>query len=176
MHAEYSQRPLHPLTNAHTSAALHLSLAMHLAQEKNLTRPTNSKGWIVNCFINPNTAIVQVTLPYFIPGQMPGARQARDTVLKVTASRNNDSQVLHFHSEHNDLGEKDVYYSYAPGWTNVSGGRRPRLLCSPAQVCEWVTDAAQCAPLITETKYFIVNKDEHTEVTLEQVKKLDIPI
>ena len=132
---------------------------MHLAQEKNLTRPTNSKGWIVNCFINPNTAIVQVTLPYFIPGQMPGARQARDTVLKVTASRNNDSQVLHFHSEHNDLGEKDVYYSYAPGWTNVSGGRRPRLLCSPAQVCEWVTDAAQCAPLITETKYFIVNKD-----------------
>ena len=124
-----------------------------------------------------HTAIVQVTLPYWrSTSTLQNTKQTRDTILKVAAGLNNDNAVLHFRSEYYDNGEKDLYYQNAPGWTNLSGGRRPRLLASVTDVCVWITGATKCAPLITDVKYFIMEKDVHTEVTLEQVKELAIPV
>ena len=138
---------------------------------------SNGPGWILKTFTNPITAIVTVVLPFFRPGDgFQNTKQSRESLLKVSAGLNNDKAVLHFRSEYNDNGEKDPYYPYAPGWSSLSGGYRPRLLASPMNVCKWMTEAATCVPLISEVKHFIVENDVNTEITLEQLMALAIPM
>ena len=56
--------------------------------------------WTVKVIINPGTSIAQVQLPFWTRGSsMQGAKQARDSIIKLITGMNNDVNPLNFRSE-----------------------------------------------------------------------------
>ena len=56
--------------------------------------------WTVKVIINPGTSIAQVQLPFWTRGSsMQGAKQARDSIIKLLTGMNNDINPLNFRSE-----------------------------------------------------------------------------
>ena len=132
--------------------------------------------WTVKVIINPGTSIAQVQLPFWTRGSsMQGAKQARDSIIKLLTGMNNDVNPLNFRSEKKLDGTIDVYYKFAPGWTTLSGGWRPTISVSPTKIVGMLIDACQAVPFVKEVTIHIMENDTTREVGLEELTALNIP-
>ena len=132
--------------------------------------------WTVKVIINPGTSIAQVQLPFWTRGSsMQGAKQARDSIIKLLTGMNNDVNPLNFRSEKKLDGTIDVYYKFAPGWTTLSGGWRPTISVSPTKIVGMLIDACQAVPFVKEVTLHIMENDTTREVGLEELTALNIP-
>ena len=132
--------------------------------------------WTVKVIINPGTSIAQVQLPFWTRGSsMQGAKQARDSIIKLLTGMNNDVNPLNFRSEKKLDGTIDVYYKFAPGWTTLSGGWRPTISVSPTKIVGMLIDACQAVPFVKEVTLHIMENDTTREVGLEELTALNVP-
>ena len=140
---------------------------VHAAQDtvQDAGSVTSGQGeWLLSVSINVVTGIVQVNLPFFNRhNPIKGAKEARDSMLKLLGGKNRDICPLFFRSE-KKMGsdEDDPYYKAAPGWTTLSGGTYPKHACTPAQICEWLADIVVCVPFIKRVQYAFLERDGRT--------------
>ena len=133
--------------------------------------------WTVKLFINTATTITQVVLPFFQrDNPKQGAKQARDSILKLMTGMNQDVNPLNFRSEKRLDGTIDIYYQYAPGWTTLSGGWRPTITMSPYKIAAMVIDACGAVPLVKDVVIHLIENDTSKEIGLEELAVLDIAV
>ena len=133
--------------------------------------------WTVKLFINTATTITQVVLPFFQrDNPKQGAKQARDSILKLMTGMNEDVNPLNFRSEKRMDGTIDIFYQYAPGWTTLSGGWRPTITMSPYKIAAMVIDACGAVPLVKDVVIYLIENDTTKEIGLEELAVLDIAV
>jgi len=89
-----------------------------------------------------------------------------------------DITPLNFRTkEERDNVTPDPYYDPAPGWSTLSGGRKPYIQMPPADFVEKLMRAASCVPLIREVRVFVVDSQGNKRrVTLEELKAMNITV
>ena len=121
--------------------------------------------------------IIQVVLPFFQrDNPKQGAKQARDSILKLMTGMNQDVNPLNFRSEKRLEGTIDIFYQYAPGWTTLSGGWRPTITKSPYKIATMVINACEAVPFVKDVVIYLIDNDTSKEIGLEELAVLDIAI
>ena len=69
----------------------------------------------------------------------------------------------------------DPYFKVAPhfsslGYSDTANGEAPKILASPADICERVINAARSVPFIKECPIYVFNKESKRRITLDEVK------
>ena len=83
---------------------------------------------------------------------------AQESLLKLLTGMNNDTNPLNFRDENEkDRVTPDVYHKFAPGWSTLSGGRKPYITLAPYDLVEKLTRAASRVPLVRATRVFVVD-------------------
>ena len=152
--------------------------AQDIAQNAETVTSSDQGQWLLGVNISAITGIVQVNLPFFNRhNPIKGAKEARESILKLLTGKNNDICPLSFRSE-KKMGsdEDDPYYKAAPGWTTLSGGTYPKHACTPTQICEWLTDVVDCVPFITSCHFAFLESDGRTvPCNLQDIRARNIP-
>jgi hypothetical protein len=104
--------------------------------------------------------------------------QAQESLLKLVTGMNNDVCPLNFRDEtEKDNVTPDPYFGPAPGWTTLSGGRKPFITAKPADIAAKLTRAAACVPMVRSTPLFVVDAQANKrQVTLEELEALNIEV
>lgn len=98
-------------------------------------------------------------------------------MLKLLTGMCDDICPLNFRGpEEKDHVTKDPYYKCAPGWSSVSGGRRPYVTKPPAELAEKIIRAAQCVPLVRQVRMFVIDGATKRQVTIDELKSMDINV
>ena len=88
----------------------------------------------MTAYVNVRTSIVRACLPWYNPDDpKQHTKHTRESILKLMAGMNNDTQPLAFRSKHFEDGSLDRYFPGAPGWTNLTRGKRPKADVHPLQ-------------------------------------------
>ena len=131
----------------------------------------------MTAYVNARTSIVRACLPWYNPDDpKQHTKHTRESILKLMAGMNNDTQPLAFRSKHIDDGSLDRYFPGAPGWTNLTRGKRPRLSCTPYNTVKMLIDACKCVPFVKDVPIYIVEDDDAKMVTLEELEALNLQI
>lgn len=103
---------------------------------------------------------------------------SQDSLLKLLTGMCNDVCPLNFRSEtEKDYVTLDPYFKVAPGWSTLSGGRRPYITAAPVDIVENLQRAASCVPLIASTRVFVVDaQGNKQEVTREELQAMNIEV
>ena len=159
----------------------HMTPRVHAAQDtaQEEVSVTSGQGdWLLTVNISTITGIVQVNLPFFARhNPIKGAKEARDSMLKLLAGKNRDINPLFFRSEKKmGTDEDDPYYKAAPGWTTLAGGTYPKHACTPTQICEWLADVVVCVPFIKRIQFSFLESDGRTVLcNLDDIRARNIP-
>jgi len=76
-----------------------------------------------------------------------------------------------------DQVTSDPYHKVAPGWSSLSGGRKPFVMIKPAELAEKLTRVGRCVPMVRAVRLFVVDGAQgKRSVTLEELVNMNIEI
>lgn len=105
-------------------------------------------------------------------------RSAQDSLLKLLTGMCDDVCPLNWR----DVTEKDrvtpdPYHGPAPGWSTLSGGRKPYVQMDPAAFVPKLKRAAECVPMVRSVRVFVVDaQGAKRSVTVEELAAMDIKV
>jgi len=135
--------------------------------------------WDLDVVVNTQTSIACVELPYFSKERpLQGTKPARESLIKLLTGMCNDISPLNFRDEtEKDRVTPDPYYKVAPGWSTLSGGRRPYIHLAPADFVVKLKRAASCVPMVRATRVFVVDaQGNKRQVTVDELTAMDIKV
>lgn len=150
-------------------------------QEADVTdapEPASGGVWDLDIVVNVQTGVSCVDLPHFSQQRpVQGTKPARKSLLKLLGGMYNDVCPLHWREEHADDGTPDPYHSVAPGWSTLSGGRKPYIMTLPMELVEKLTRAANCVPLVRSVRVFVVDAQAvKRRVTIEELRDMNVQL
>ena len=132
--------------------------------------------WTVSVYINQDTTITQVLLPFYQRNNpKQHAKHVRDSILKLITGMNGDINPLNFRSDKKLDGTIDIFYPFAPGWTTLSGGWRPTITLSPYKIASMVVEACEAVPMVKDVVLYLLENGKSKEIGLEELAVLNIP-
>ena len=134
--------------------------------------------WTLALYVNPSTSIAQALLPFYsATSPLQGTKKARDSILKLITGMHDDVSPLRFRSAKKLDGTPDMYYKAAPGWTNLTGGSRPVVSCSPYKIASMLIEACKCVPFVKEVTIMLMDVNGTAiMITLEELGARNIVV
>lgn len=96
--------------------------------------------------------------------------------MKFLTGTCNDVCPLNWRDEtEKDKVTPDPYHKPAPGWSTLSGGRKPYVQLEPAEFVAKLISAASCVPMVRAVRVFVVDANgTKREVTLDELQEMNI--
>lgn len=135
--------------------------------------------YVLDIVVNVVTSILCAALPHFDPEKpLQGTKPARLSILKLLTGMCNDVNPLNYRDkEEKDRVTPDPYYEGAPGWTSLSGGRKPYITKAPAELAAMIKRACDCVPFVRAVRFFTLDaQGNQQQVTLEELQAMNIQV